>query len=371
MNHTFHNMSNRNSNSVDISKPSYERGKIVRPQIREGEMKETTQLICPSCLNKSVSKDFNRNLKSKAAMVMKEDTSIKDFFKQANEDLIRVRIANREQRTYDASQSLAIFKDATKAKFQQLNESQNQSGFFNTTDHTLERAKRKNSQLEKLIKNHLDKFTPKEKMEMKKYYEKYVNQTMSSISLNKSMSCPPSVKKNYSNALQSQIDQRKQLNDAKREEKTKDRLTMESSMNQSGKQLKCKRAINKDKEKQCVEQNDRIIVMKNKKLNEQKEMNSKMDQEHLNNNQRLMSDFNKQLINKRDQLNNILVYNMKMDNIRHQKSEEEKKNDLLYKNKGYLRELLCQHGCEVYKCAICLRLYPRRVLTPVVVRTKK
>lgn len=370
MKHTFQNINRRTNSFTESNNLTHEITKIVRHQTREDETRPMTQLVCPSCLNKSVSNDEgNRSLKSKTVMKTKEDTSIKDFNKQANEDLIKVRIANREQKTHDASQSLTIFRDAEKLKLQKLNESQNQSEFFRSIDHRRERAKMKNNQLEKLIRNHVDKFTPKGKMEMMKE-ERYANQS-TSLPL-KSMSCPPSIKDNYSNDLQSQIDQRnKRLLDAKTNEKSNDRLALECSMNQTGKQLKCKRAINKDMEMQCAEQNDRIIVMKHRKMNELKEMNNKMDQEYFDNNRKQMSEHNREKMNKRNQLNGILNYNMNMDTNKHIKMDAEKKNDLQYKNKGYLRELLCQHGCKVYQCSICLRIYPRRVLTPLVSKSKK
>lgn len=365
---TFQKFQKNKSKSLLIE-PQTINHKSMNYHKTEFTLKPVTKLYCPDCYNKKATRNTlptQPNEPYQRRYIIKDEFNFQDNHKRENEAQIKLRIADREVKANEAFRSIDKFKNVDKEMLQHENE--REANFFKATDHNRERAKNKSIKLESLINDHIDVFMPQENKNLNQYYEKCIGAGNNS-SLIKSSSCPSLTKTQYGNSLKNQIalQERMKLQE-KRMEKDSDRKNLNNLLNENAKVLKAKRDFESNMKQELAQQNEMIISLKMKKKKENKEDDLRKENEMLNNAQRNMNAYKLELSRKKNIMNNIWNYNRKMFLQEKEKFNKDRRDDIKYRNNGYIKDLLCEHGCQMVTCAECKKSFPKRVMTPIIIR---
>lgn len=367
---TFQKFQKNKRKSLLIETPMMDNQVLMNYTKTDFNSKSITKLYCPDCYNKNVTRyalPTQPNETDKNKYVINDAINFHDNHKKENEEQIRTRIADRELKANEAFLSIDKFKNINKEMLQHENESN--ANFFKATDYNLERAKNRSKKFESLINKHIAVFKPQENTNLNKYYEKCIG-TGNSSCLIKSSSCPSLTKVQYHNSLKNQIAQKEKMKyEDKMIENIKDRENLNHLLNENSQILKAKMDHQSNMKQQLALQNEMIISQKMKKKNDDKADVLRKENEELNNVQKKISAYKLELCKKKNLMNNICNYNRKMF-LKEQENNKDKKDDLKYKNNGYIKDLLCEHGCQMVTCAECKKSFPKRVMTPIVSRKK-
>ena len=387
MNRTFKKLSRCNSTSTIAGTTKYNtpctsyRNDYVKPgfsNMSKYQLAQPTQIglyrrpitqeqkmLCPECYNKNLINDHE--LKS-SYMKNKPDlatsTTFEDNLRYANQKRIQDRINKRESMAKNAYSSISKYKNNKKEKLQL--ECENDNFFGTSKDYNRERAKKRQLQTEIFIKQNRSQFTQNENPEVLRYYEKCVGKGNEGIIKPSSKNYID--KENYYNDVKDQMEQNQRLKSQRmKKEKEEENALMQSQIEKQNQLYKQQYLKNMNAQRKMCEANQKMMNEKYEKEKLERMKKIKEEDEILQKAAKDNEQQKKEMQRKKEEFHKVCN-----DNLQRFLSDQEKKKRELTMEKEQDRQYkgFCPHGCDMMTCDLCHRLYPRRVMTPFIVRKR-
>ena len=342
----YENKSNQSDNQDNLS------------QYSKADSIHSNRMICPDC--------FNRNIMSHKEKYLYSDRfiprSFVDNLSKEDDKVIQNRIKQRENLTIEAGKYLNNIRDNDINKLQ--TEYQNGDFFDTSLEHGRLRAQKKNMINNNKLKNNMMAYSNFENPKISDYYRKYVNNNDNVLIEDK---IPQMSKDEYNQMMIEQIEQNRRLK-MKREydEKMEDERLLRNQIDDDNRKIYEENL--RKKENWNYYQDENLKLLKSKNLRNQAEDRERKYEENkiMKENEREMEKDYENAQKKRQEiidLNRENYFNSKL------KKQNELREREIESHRNYPG--LCTHGCDMEKCDICKRLYPKQVLTKVVYNKKK
>lgn len=355
--------SNFNKYQISTACPVYS----TRVGLYRRPMNQEQKMLCPECYNRNLINDheLKNKLNNCTRSQLQSSTTIDDNLREISQKIIQDKIRNRERLTKNVSNSMTKFKN-NKIELLQI-ECENDNFFANTRDYNRERAKKKQVQTEMFVKKNMDQFFKKERPEITEYYDKCVGKgnenIIKSSSTNKYID-----KDNYYQDVKYQMELDKKLkNQRKKLEIEQDKRIINGQIEKQNRQYQQRYLRSLNDYKKMGEENQKMINEKHEKEKQQRLQKIKEEDQILKNAELANKALLKEKERKREEMNKICNDNLKKYLI---EQENKKKQDILDKEQDRKYKGFCPHGCDMMTCDMCKKVYPRRVMTPFIVRKR-
>ena len=320
--------SNRRNNNQEMQQKRKYENKINQNQDNNSNYSNSDsvyskKLICPDCFNRNIINDDKIKSNYQDKFIPR---SFVDNLTRDDEKVIQDKIKQRENLTKEAGKNLNNIRDYDINKLQ--NENQNGDFYGTNLEHLRLRAQKKNIIKEKI---------------------------------------PQISKDEYNQMMIDQIEQNKRLRQKREyDEKMEDERLIRNQIDNDNRKIQEENL--KKKENWDYYQDENLKLLKSKNLRNQAEDRERKYEENkiMKENEREMEKDYENAQKKRQEiidLNRENYFNSKL------KKQNELREREIESHRNYPG--LCTHGCDMEKCDICKRLYPKQVLTKVVYNKKK
>ena len=358
--------SNRRNNNQEMQQKRKYENKINQNQDNNSNYSNSDsvyskKLICPDCFNRNIINDDKIKSNYQDKFIPR---SFVDNLTRDDEKVIQDKIKQRENLTKEAGKYLNNIRDYNINKLQ--NENQNGDFYGTNLEHLRLRAQKKNIIKDNNLRNHMLDYSNFENPRVSDYYRKYVNNNDNDNVLIKEK-IPQISKDEYNQMMIDQIEQNKRLRQKREyDEKMEDERLLRNQIDDDNRKIYEENL--RKKENWNYYQDENLKLLKSKNLRNQAEDRERKYEENkiMKENEREMEKDYENAQKKRQEiidLNRENYFNSKL------KKQNELREREIESHRNYPG--LCTHGCDMEKCDICKRLYPKQVLTKVVYNKKK
>ena len=334
-------------------------------------------LICKNCFNNNKASKNIKKLKEqedKKAFLNKTFIQINPFIfqdemNQKNQNRIINKMKVRENKIKLVKDKLEydkLNKPTAKEALQIKNENSvdplnNQKNI----DPRYEQTKKRYENKEKIILNNRESYNINQP---RKAIQDYYNKVQYEVPiLEYTLGMSEECKQNYINELKKQI---KEKNDNIKKEQYEQLLNEKKTNKEYNDYLKY--IHNKDnfdkirKQKEFNDDNNKLIEFKKKKEEEEKN-NKKIYEKKLNEqiNKELNQDYYDNLNKRLNEIEQFNFWQKEAEKIKEKEKEKEKEDRRKWKNYEEEYEIKCIHGNNIYKCAICNRIFKKNQLIKI------
>ena len=326
-------------------------------------------LICTNSYNhKKATKNFKNIPLEKKDLLNKTFNRINPFYFQDkmrdfHKDNINNKINDLEKLQRDALNKLAKYQienPTNKEKLQKANEySINPLNSQEKQDERLIKTQRNYDNKENFIIKNKDLYKiDQPRKAIKDYFNKCIYQVPV---LEEEYHIDPQYKKEYNKELKKQIEENRNNKKKKKDEEIKEEKMANKEMNDYIEFLNKKNKENKQKKYEEFYKRNKILDdLKKRKEEEEKKNDQKFDQEFR---KKIKEEDEKMKENKKQKkLNDIDKYQKFLNDFEKQKRDKKKEIELennKWKNYSQEYNAKCKHGLDIYRCAICNKVFPK------------
>lgn len=327
------------------------------------------QLICKNCYNNKIAtKNLKKLPPERKDILNKNFNKINPFyFRDKMNDLHKDNINNKikeleklQKQALDKLARYQIDNPTNKEKLQKQNEySINPLNSYTKDDPRLIRTQQAYDKKENFINNNKDLYEiDKPRKAINDYYNKCLYQVPV---LEEEYHVDPEYKKEVNNELKKQIEENRNNKKKKKEEELNDEKIANKRMNDYISFLNKKNQEEKKKNLEDFYRKNQALDNYKKEKEEEENKKRKMFEDEFRKKMKEEDDEMREK-NRQKKLNDINKYQNWMEEFENEKNnkkkEEEKEKD---KWNNYQVEFnnKCKHGLDIYRCAICNRIYPK------------